>query len=80
MNRQLKVFVMPMKKLAEVYRHEALPINFPADAEILHFHEIEPARCATICAVLVHSKQYPDAPIGMPLPVVTAVFSAGEKA
>jgi hypothetical protein len=79
-NRQLKVFVIPTCRLAAVLRHEARPLNFPADGEVLGFHSLEPIKSATGVALLVHSKAYPEAPACVPLPVVTAVFAKGEAA
>lgn len=75
MKRQLKVYLFPYRRLGAVLRGDARALNLPADAQILGHHDVEPIRSRTGVALLVHSLAFEEAPLGIPLPVVTAVFA-----
>lgn len=80
MNRQLKVYMIPYGLLAAALRGQAPILNMPADAEIISHHNLESIRNTTGVAVLVHSLQFDEVPLGMRLPVVTAVFAKRKDA
>jgi hypothetical protein len=75
MNRQLKVFMIPYKRFDAVARGESKILNWPPDGKTVQHHEIEQLGCRTGVALLVTSASFPEVPIGVPPPVVTAVFA-----